>query len=198
MVNFEYKRIQGFSGDLDGVFTLPDLKVALDKNTEISLFRSIKKLQEAGELIKIKRGVYAAPDASLETISARIAPKSYISTDSVLAAKAIIGSIPARKVQAIKVGRPRVYKCSLGVIEHLSISPSLFFGFESIDGRLYATPEKAFLDVCYYCFKGKRLSFDPATDINIEQLNMNIVEDYLKKYDKRFVSFFNRIWGPLS
>nr|MBC8467869.1 hypothetical protein [Planctomycetota bacterium] len=69
---------------------------------------------------------------------------------------------------------------------------------ESIDDRLYATPKKAFLDVCYYCFKGKRFPFDPATDINTEQLNMNIVTNYLKKYDKRFVSFYNRIWGTSS
>ncbi len=198
MNNLGYREIQRFSKDLDGVFTLPDLKVLLKENTEISFYRSLKRLVDAGELAKVKRGVYAVQDASLEAISARIEPQSYISTGSVLAAKGIIGSIPARKVQAVKVGRPRTYKCSKGVIEHLSISPSLFFGYNSKDGRLYATPEKAFLDVCYYCFKGKRFSFNPADDINTEQLQSEVIADYLTKYDKRFVSFYNRIWGESS
>ena len=145
MINLKYREIQRFSKDLDGVFTLPDLKVLLKESTEISFYRSLKRLADAGELTKVKRGIYAVPDASLEAISARIDPQSYISTGTVLVAKGIIGSIPARKVQAVKVGRPRTYKSSIGVIEHLSLSPSLFFGYYSKDGRLYATTEKAFL-----------------------------------------------------
>lgn len=197
MPRFKYKEIARFSDDLDGVFTLPDLKVLLKETTEISFYRTLKSLVDEGELVKVKRGVYAAPDASLEAVSARIAPQSYISTGTVLASKGIIGSIPARKVQAVKTGRPRTYPFSMGVIEHLSISPGLFFGYYSKDGRLYATPEKAFLDVCYYSFKGKRFSFDPAADINTALLRAEVMADYLTKYDKRFLSFYNRIWGEI-
>ena len=72
-----------------------------------------------------------------------------------------------------------------------------FFGFEPVNGRYQATPEKAFLDVCYFFFKGKRFSFDPAGDINIHDLDFERIEGYLDKYDKRFLTFFNRMWrGP--
>ena len=109
--------------------------------------------------------------------------------------KAIIGSIPARRIQAVKKGRPRIYKCELGTIEHLSIAPHLYFGFDYINGKYIADKEKAFLDVYYYYYKGKTFSFDPATDINQEDIDMTVVTSYLKKYDKKFVSFFKNLAG---
>jgi hypothetical protein len=92
------------------------------------------------------------------------------------------------------VGRPRTYHCDLGTIEHLSISPHLYFGFVSGSGELTATPEKAFLDVCYFTYRGRRFSFDPASDIDLERLDFDIIATYLQSYDARFVSFFNSIW----
>jgi hypothetical protein len=192
-----YKAVQKFSKDLEGVFTLPDLKVILDEQTEVTLFRAVRKLVESGDLIKIKRGFYATPDASLAAISCRIEPASYISTGTVLAQNAIIGSIPARRLQAVKIGRPRTYKCQLGTIEHLSIAPHLYFGFNTSNGKKIATKEKAFLDVCYYYYKGKTFSFDPATDISQADMDMKVVNAYLKKYDKQFVSFFKKFTEEL-
>jgi len=191
-----YRNIHRFADDLGGVFTLPDLRVALDENTEVTLFRRIASLVEEGELIKAMRGLYVVPSASLDAISARIDPTSYISTGTVLASVAAVGAVPVRKIQAVKVGRPRVYKCSLGVIEHLSISPRLFFGYLSREGRRYATPEKAFLDVCYYSFKGKRFSFDPPSDISTDQLDRGLIAKYLENYDRRFKTYYERMWGP--
>jgi hypothetical protein len=190
----KYKAMEEWADQLGGVFTIADLKVALDENAEATLYRSVAEMVSGEILIKVKRGIYATPKASLSTISNRIAPKSYISTGTVLARKAIIGSVPARRVQAVKLGRPRVYRCELGTIEHLSISPRLYFGFNSIAGELIASPEKAFLDVCYFTYRGRRFSFDPATDINMESLDFDTIEGYLELYDTRFVSFFNRIW----
>lgn len=190
----QYNAVQRWAKELDGVFCLADLKVVLDERADATLFRKLAKLVEAGALIKITRGFYATPTASLVTICSRIEPESYISTGTVLAQKALIGSIPARKVQAVKIGRPRIYQSELGTIEHLSIDPKLYFGFASLNGIRFATPEKAFLDVCYYYYKGKRFSFDPASDINLQGLDFNLVSSYLEKYDKRFVTFFNRIW----
>ena len=187
--------IQRWAGELDGVFTLADLRVALGDRTDAALYKRLNSLVEAGILIKVKRGIYATPEASLSTISNRIEPAAYISTGTILAQCAVIGSIPARKIQAIKRGRPRTYLCKLGTIEHLSLSPRLYFGFEPVEGVLCATPEKAFLDVCYYAYRGKRFSFDPESDVNTTDLKREIVFGYLGKYDKRFLGYFNRIWG---
>lgn len=190
----QYRAMEKWADELDGVFTIADLKVALAENAEATLYRVLAEMVRRGDLIKVKRGIYATPGAALTTISTRIEPKAYLSTGTVLARTAVIGSIPARRVQAVKVGRPRIYRCELGTIEHLSISPRLYFGFTSVAGELVASPEKAFLDVCYFAYRGRRFSFDPATDINHEDLDFDTIERYLGSYDTRFVSFFNRTW----
>lgn len=188
------KRIHQWGKDLDGVFALSDLQILLGDRSEAALFKRINALVEAGLLGKVKRGLYATPDASLAMISYRIDPSAYVSTGTVLARAAVIGSVPAHRVQAVKIGRPRKYQCAQGVIEHLSISPKLYFGFLPEDGCLIATPEKAFLDVCYYAYLGRRFSFDPATDVNREDLNEERLFDYLARYDKRFVRYVRALW----
>ncbi len=190
----QYEAINKWANELDGVFTVADLKVALSGSGEATLYRVVAEMVQRGDLIKVKRGIYATPGAALTTISSRIEPKAYLSTGTVLARTAIIGSIPARRVQAVKMGRPRTYRCELGTIEHLSISPRLYFGFASVAGELVASPEKAFLDVCYFTYRGHRFSFDPASDVNLEGLDFETIERCLEPYDRRFVSFFNRTW----
>ena len=189
-----YRAVERWAADLEGVFSVADLKVALGENADATFYRALGMLMENGVLLRVKKGLYATPEASLATISSRLDPKSYISTGTILARNATIGSVPARRVQAVKVGRPRIYRCELGVIEHLSINPRLYFGFSSVEGKLVAVLEKAFLDVCYFYYKGKRFSFDPATDVSLEDLDFEVIGRYLKLYDRRFVSFFNRIW----
>jgi hypothetical protein len=192
-----YRMVDTWAKELDGVFALSDLKVLLSQQPEATLYRTVKDMVRQGALIKVKRGMYATPDAALPVISAKIAPDAYISTGTVLAAKAFIGSVPARKVQAVKIGRPRLYQCALGSIEHLSIDPRLYFGFIPVDGILTATPEKAFLDVCYFYYKGKRFSFDPATDIAVQGFDPGVISEFLKQYDPRFVAFFRTVWRLL-
>ena len=180
---------------MDGVFTLADLKVVLNEDAPASFFRKLASLVASGLLVKVKRGIYAVPDASLSIVSSRIDSQSYVSTGTVLAQKAIISSVPGRRLQAVKTGRSRFYNCELGTIEHLGIDPALFFGFIPVDGVLVATPEKAFLDVCYFYHRGRRFSFGPASDVNTQDLDFKIITDYLERYDTRFVTFFDRIWG---
>lgn len=194
MKSIDVKNIEKWAYELDGVIAMPDLKVVFGGQSEAALFKKLESAVKDNVLIKVKRGIYALPGAALEAISARINPDSYISTGTVLASRTVIGSVPARRIQAVKVGRPRVYECATGIIEHLSISPELFFGFESINGIKFATAEKAFLDVCYYYYKGRKFSFDPESDVNISGLDAGIISGYLRKYDRRFVGFFNRIW----
>lgn len=189
-----YKAIAKWAPELGGVFTLPDLRVALNQNAEPTLYRTVAALVAESVLIKVKRGIYATPEASLATISSRIDPLAYISTGTVLADKAVIGSIPARRVQAVKVGRPRVFRCELGTIEHLSVDPRLYFGFTAVSAMRVAVPEKAFLDVCYFNYRGRFFSFDPVSDVNLERLDFDVVERFLEAYDPRFVTFFKRHW----
>lgn len=189
-----HKAIERWADELSGVFTLDDLRVVLGDRTEAAMFKRLAYLVGEGVLVKVKRGIYATPEASLTEISHRIDPDAYISTGTILARHALIGSVPARRVQAVKTGRPRTYRCALGTIEHLSISPRLYFGYELLDGIRCATPEKAFLDTCYYAWRGKRFSFDPASDVAARELNQELLDEYLKRYDARFVRHFNEVF----
>ena len=191
----KYKQITNWANELGGVLAISDLKVAFNTDSTASLFRAINEFLRAGEFIKIKRGFYATPSAKLSTVAQRLYPKSYISTGTVLAKEALIGSIPAKKIQSVKVGLPRIFECELGTIEFLSIAPKLYFGFRNINGELVATPEKAFLDVCYYYYKGKTFSFDPQSDIAYDELDQKVLSNYLPKYDKRFLTYYKKKWG---
>jgi len=191
------RELEQWAKELSEVFTLPDLKVALREKSQATLFRKIKELISCGELIKIKRGLYSTTKASLEVISSRIDRDTYITTGTILAKNTIIGSVPGYKVQAVKIGRPRSYSCELGKIEHLSIEPKYFFGYTENNGILKATAEKAFLDVWYYLYKGHRFSFNPQSDVNIEDLDTKLIKQYLGEYDKRFNSYFRKNIGSI-
>jgi len=191
----DYNKFKKLSKDLNGIFTLRDLEVLLGKNSKTSFYKELNYFLDIKELIKIKRSLYVTKDASLYNIANRINPESYVSTGSVLAKNLIIGSVPKMKVQAIIVGRPKIFTSELGTIEFLSIKKSLFFGYNKKDSIFWATPEKAFLDSCYFYYKGKNFSFNLVDDVNFEILNFSLIKKYLKKYDKRFISYFNKRWN---
>lgn len=188
------QKIIQWASDLDGVFSMSDLKVLFSETTEPTLYKKLNGLIRQQLLVKVLRGLYATPGTPLDVISNRINPDSYVSTGTILARNMVIGSVPKRKLQAVKVGRPRTYTFELGTIEHLSIAPALFCGFNVKNGIKVAEPEKAFLDACYFFYKGKRFSFDLDTDVNQEALNPERIKAYLQKYDPKFVSFFRRKW----
>jgi predicted transcriptional regulator of viral defense system len=190
-----YKNIKNWANDLDGVFVIQDLRVAFHNTSSANMYRNLQALEESGDLIRIKRGCYATPDAKLSTISARMYPRSYISMGTVLAAHKVIGSTPERKLQAVKIGSPTSFTCRLGTIEYLSIAPKLFFGFERKENINWATVEKAYLDACYFYYKRKTFSFDLEVDVDKSSLNQKTINQYLKKYDRRFLSFFRKTFG---
>jgi hypothetical protein len=190
----ELHRLQVLAAQVDGVLTMSDIRVLFSRLGDAGIFKRLEVLVREGVLVKVQAGIYALPTASLAAISQRLASPSYISTGTVLAKAMAIGSIPAHRVQAIKVGRPRTYRCALGIVEHLSIKQELFFGYEDHDGIRFATPEKAFLDVCYFLSKGRRFSFDPITDVDMGALEPKRIREYLRAYDQRFISFFDARW----
>ena len=63
-----YRGVEKWADELAGVFTIADLKVALDENSEATLYRALRELTREGVLIKVKRGIYATPQASLTTL----------------------------------------------------------------------------------------------------------------------------------
>jgi predicted transcriptional regulator of viral defense system len=188
------KRLEEWANELDGVFTLGDLRVLNGNLSYAGVYKKVERLVTSGQLVKVKRGLYALPSASLVAISARIDPLAYVSTGTALSRYLMIGAVPARRLQAVKVGVPRTYSCAVGVIEHLSIAAHLFFGYTEENGIRMATPEKAWLDACYYRFKGRAFSFDLDTDVNRNSLDEELIFKYLEPYDSRFRVYYERNW----
>lgn len=181
--------------EFGGVFTLGDLRALNGNLSEAGVYKKLERMIVRGELVKVKRGFYALPSALLAAISARIDPTAYVSTGTALSRHLRIGSVPARRLQAVKIGVPRTYACPLGTIEHLSIAPRLFFGFSVENGIRMATPEKAWLDACYYAYKGRTFSFDLDTDMDRSGLDGTLLAEYLAVFDPRFRAAYERLWG---
>ena len=178
---------------LDGVFTLGDLRVLFGHQSEAALYKKLEGFIAQGILVKVKRGLSTRPDVPLPVIASRIEPTADISLGTVLARHALIGSVPARRVQAVKVGRPRSVTIGDRSIELLSIAPRLFFGFVTEGGVRWARPEKAYVDACYSTYRGASLSFDVAVDVDATRLDTGLLAEYLGPYDPSFVHFFHEM-----
>jgi predicted transcriptional regulator of viral defense system len=190
----DQRLIQGLAALQDGVFARSDLQAALADPHNASLIRRIATLEKAGTLRRFSRGWYVTEDFSLAALSQRIAPKSYVSFGTVLAKNFLIGTMPSRRVQAVKLGKARRY-AGLGFeIEHFGSQPSLIFGFDvGDDGVAYADSEKAVLDTLYYHLRGVRYVFDIYSDIAVERLDRKRLRRYLARYqNEKFVTFAQR------
>lgn len=182
--------IQKFSKDLNGVFKGSDLHILLQSNNLATLHNRIDRLIRSGVLRRFCKGIYTVDGFSVEVLSGTIDPEAYISLGTVLAKHALIGTVPDRRLIAVRPGRNRRYAREDLTIDHFSISKELYFGFTQQNGIRMADPEKAFIDTLYYHMKGRRFSFNPAVDIDVAHLNARRVKKYLSKYrNGRFVRF---------
>ncbi len=132
-----------------------------------------------GLLIRLRSGFYAFPESAEEPGFAyyaanRIYRPSYISLHSALA---FYGMIPEAVVQVTSVSSLKTcaFKSPAGEFSYKSVRKSLMFGYEARpDGRLsvlWATPEKALLDLLYlYPFY--------RTESDFEELRLD--EDYMR------------------
>ncbi len=184
------KLIEKYSSDLRGVFSISDLKNLFNDFNDISFYRKIKKLETNKILTRFVRGFYVDQNFDIEVLSSRINEDSYISFANILAKELLIGSIPKYTLSCVKLGRKRSYTHDGYKINYLSISPQLYFGYYNKNAIFYAQKEKALLDTLYYYQKGRRFSFNLFTDINYRLLDLNLLNEYLKKYNNpKFISF---------
>lgn len=178
----DIKAIQQFKSDLNGVFSVSDLKILMPSRNSETFYRRIKALENEYILKRFIKGFYVTEEFDLKTLSQRISPSSYISLDTILAEELLIGTVSRNEIKAVKIGKKREYITDYGRIIHFGISPHVYFGFYRKNGINIACKEKAFLDVLYFYTKGTRYYFDVYSDINIEQLDVNKLDKYLNQY----------------
>jgi hypothetical protein len=186
----DVRLIEQLAGEQGGVFSKADLQSALAEPHAAAFVRRVRFLVDNGILRRFCRGWYVSESFDLATLSQRIAPGSYISFGTVLARHLLIGSSPSRQVVAVKTGRSRTYTALGYSIEHVGISPHLFFGYTCSDGIRYADAEKAVLDALYFHLRGRRYPFDIYSDINLGKLDTRRLCEYLERYrNPKFVAF---------
>ena len=136
-------------------YTIADLEkiFALSRG---SLFVTLSRLQKAGEIIRLRKGLYQLPKAPIkwERIASGIYQPSYISFETALAKYGILSQIPYALTLAT-TNRPKKIITQGRLIEYRRLKKELFFGFSLEDSVYLASPEKALLDELYFVSKGR-------------------------------------------
>jgi predicted transcriptional regulator of viral defense system len=125
---------------------------ALWRGAQTSASRRLGKLEEAGLVRRIRRGLWALdPEIEPRVVGPYLtAPlPSYISLFSALAEHGMIEQIP-RQISLVSLARPRRIVTSLGVYAVHQLASELFGGFAGTERSGYlARPEKALFDLVY-------------------------------------------------
>ena len=134
------------------VFRTADVMAYLDVKKDHAS-RLLARLEDSSHIVRIKRGLWVFPEAldPLALPEHLTAPfPSYISMQSALYYHGMISQIPAI-TYSVSPARTRVFKTPLGIFSIHHVTPSFFFGYESIGkyGIKMAVPEKALLDFLY-------------------------------------------------
>ena len=135
---------------------------------------------QKGLLVKLRNQYYAFPEYRQEPdfsryVANRIYAPSYISLHSALS---FYGMIPEEVIQITSVTTLKTAKFNnaFGTFHYQNVKPALFFGYEiklmrDRRGLLFATPEKALLDLLY-------LNPYYKTEQDMEELRLD--EDYMQ------------------
>ena len=112
----------------------------------------LSRLEEAGHLVKLKRGLWCFPEKNIPYSAAGLVTSpfpSYISLQSALYHHGMISQIP-QMTYCVSVARTHLYRTAIGDISVHHISEDFFFGYyEDSNGVKMASPEKALLDFFY-------------------------------------------------
>lgn len=148
-----------------------------------------------GRLVKLRNQYYAFPEYRQvpefsRYVANRIYAPSYISLHSALS---FYGLIPEEVVQITSITTLKTAKFNnaFGTFHYRNLKPSLFFGYEiklMRDGRglLFATPEKALLDLLY-------LNPFYSTEQDMEQLRLDFDFMHTEFDTTRFTAYLDKV-----
>ncbi len=161
-------------------FSLADIRKVTDLGEE-SLKVAISRMLKKGELVALRKGVYAldASKINWEEFAGQIYPPSYLSFEWALARHNVLSQKPANLTLAT-TNRSRKITAADKVIIYHHIQPRLFWGYRRKDNFWIAEPEKALLDLAYLSLNGYA-KFD-AEEMNLRILKKTRIKKYLKKF----------------
>lgn len=192
----EHRELVAVLEQQGGILLASDLEAFWGNRSRSGLNARIRSLIESGYLRRICRGVYVGSRFDPWNLVGRMFPDAAISTVSVLARSALVGTAPSEQVWAVRTGRSRDIIADRTAIHAWSLDPALMaFGFREQGPLLVATPEKAFLDTLHFHIHGRRFPF-ALQDIDTSSLDKAVVDEYLEHYRNRRFRTFAR--GVLS
>lgn len=173
------KLIQKIKNIPKSYFSFADLKKISDLSDE-SLKVAISRMIKSGEIIKLKKGVYASDISKInwESFAVETHSPSYLSFEWALSKYNILSQKPVNLTLAT-TKRSKKITTPQNIIIYHHLQPKLFWGFIREDNYLLADPEKAFLDLAYVSLNGYA-KFD-VEEMNLELLDKVKLKKYLKK-----------------
>ncbi|MBU4369202.1 hypothetical protein L6278_02645 [Candidatus Parcubacteria bacterium] len=165
------------------LFYTKTLKDILDIKKQSTLFNIIKKLINAGILLRIGKNKYLLKGKNIKDFSIAnfIYNSSYISFESALNFYGILSQFPYEISSATNRKSGKKYFQNK-IFTYTHIQKNLFWGYEKKDDFIIAYPEKALLDQLYLSSKGyKKINIDECDFTNIK---ISRLKKYLNKYPK--------------
>lgn len=173
------KLIQKIKNIPKSYFSFTDLKKISELSDE-SLKVAISRMIKNGEIIKLRKGVYALDISKIswENFAVEMYSPSYLSFEWALARHNILSQKPINLTLAVAKRSKKIITPQNIIIYH-HLQPKLFWGFAKEDNYLLAEPEKAFLDLAY-------LSLNGYAKFDIEEMNLELLDKVkLRKYLKK-------------
>ncbi|MFZ0451943.1 MAG: type IV toxin-antitoxin system AbiEi family antitoxin domain-containing protein [Desulfatiglandaceae bacterium] len=170
------------------------LGVQLD-SASVLLHRYMKK----GLVTRLKRGLYARTEVlerlefpDLFRISNILQVPSYVSLYTALSFFGITTQMQRNYVEAISLKRTRYFRAGRFTFRFARIRHSLYGGFLREEGMFIASPEKAFLDVCYLASLGRYRPDIPSLDLG--KLDRKKIDELADPYPSATSKYLRRIY----
>lgn len=167
-----------------GIFTARDVQ-ALFSVSKVSSSFLLHRYNKAGFIIRIKRGLYAFPDAMPPEsyLANKLYAPSYISREFALSYHGIIPET-VYEMTSISTKATRKFEKLGKIYSYRHIRKEAFTGYNVVKQQGYsfliADPEKAFVDTLYYrVLFGKK----PLSRFNKEKINLKRALQYAKLFD---------------
>jgi predicted transcriptional regulator of viral defense system len=152
----------------------------------IDLGRQLSRWVKSGNLIQLRRGLYALSERYQKTpphpflIANRLKRASYVSLQSALGYHGLIPEyVPS--ITSVTTGRPGMLTNPFGAYIFKHVKKTLFLGYKAIDigdrqSAFVAVPEKALLDLLYLTPDSDNLDYLRELRLqNIEALNTELL-----------------------
>ncbi|HSQ41567.1 MAG TPA: hypothetical protein VLM37_04720 [Fibrobacteraceae bacterium] len=185
----DMRLLQQHAEPMDRIFQTSDLAVLFQAEGK-SLHDRIHRMVENRLLHAICRGFYGSEGWTLESLSARLYPDSFVSGPSMLAEYLMIGTQPIYHLFCVKAGLPRKFALESGTISFHSIKAKQMFGFSRIGFVNKADRERALVDTLFYYLRGEKFVFDLFSDIHLTEIDAKRFQSYVERFrNPKFKAF---------